>query len=640
MRIGNTTATEVAATTADSSGEYSFETDQGLVGGTVYKALSPNVSLPAIAVKLLRDDNQPTKHFVMVSDPYWGARIQPYPANAPPFTEDFVMGYRLEIQVKHDGVPQNGEGVSLRFEWETLEDGTCYGLLPGDTHQELIYDSQLQTYFEGPATLCRITTVHDAAKDEDGWGKFRQYDGTFDDVILPKGHGGPFQRSGDRRDDSEQTQQATLPRGVSRITALYDGRAREVAEGQPAVFDITPATVQVTLPSNVGGTLRAELLGYHGARYGQNGSPGQVLTFNDVRPGDYAVKCYRYSMGSHDSTVGSPRVKISVAEGDAVQVTAPDFYQGGKGIWVYKYGAEPLAGATIYTVSVKDMGQTDGSGYWDGTGKNGDRVNDPVWGFQVTNDVGPLSGYGDIVLGGCISQADVYAWRKGLHYYPNVQFVLGAVTVYAQDNSISSIVRDGEPLPTGGWITEAGLPKYPAAQVITFPTQPPTYAFDTQNLQKILWLIDFGGGDLYPMPQEIVDLVYFGEQPSFNSWENKSGPTPLPNPKLLGGKIKGNLVGRSRSLLTDTDATLKNVEFGDATWYLEHRALPAGVGGSAGLCFTDLQCPYCGAAAFTDAQDGTLRGYCRQCYYTWGRPANDCRTYFETTPLVANDPGG
>lgn len=637
MRIGETTATEVAATTADARGGYRFETDCGIVEGTVYKARTPDVPLPAVAVKLLRDESCSTKYFVMVTDPYWGLRIQPYPAKEPPFTEDFVMGYRLEVQVKQEGVPLNGEGVSLQVEWTTLEDGTCAGLLPGDTHQELVYDSELETYVEGPTTLHRITTVRDVVKDEDGWGKFRLYDGTFEDVILPKGHGAPFQRLDDRRDDSPQTQQAMPQRAVGRITALYKGRRREVAEGEPAVFDIAPATVEVTLPSNISGTLRAELLGYHGARYGQNGAPGQTLTFEDVRPGDYAVKCYRLNADwTYDGTVGSPRVKISVDEGETVQVTAPDFLQGGKGIWVYKYGAEPLAGATVYTASAQAMGTTDENGYWDGTGKNGDRVNDPVWGFQVTDEVGPLSGYGEIVLGGCISQADVYAWRKGLRYYPNIKYVIGAVRVYAQDDSLSDIVRQSEPLPAGGWITEAGLPKYTQAQVITIPTQPPTYAFDTTNLQRILWVVDFGGGDLYPQAQEIVDLVYFGEQPSFDSWANKSGPTPLPDPKLLGGKIKGNIVRRSRELLCGTDAALKNIEFGKHAWYLEHRALPAGQGGTAAVCFSDLQCPYCGAPAFTDPADGQLRGYCRQCTNLWGAPMGDCRTYFETMPLAAS----
>jgi len=205
-----------------SNGQVVFETSSGDVTATVYKARTPDVTLENVAVYLVQKlsdtwrDGEPyellDEYAVMVDDVYWGRRVEPAGYAAAPYSVTFVMGYRVRGRILHDGEPVEGANVSLEGVCEGV-DGTAT-FWDSQEFNELIWSDMLETYVEGPTVYAPIMT--DAA------GRWS--------FILPKGHGAIYQRPGDRRDDTEQTAQEALPRSLTGLSMVFQGRRAALTE--------------------------------------------------------------------------------------------------------------------------------------------------------------------------------------------------------------------------------------------------------------------------------------------------------------------------------------------------------------------------------------------------------------------------
>jgi hypothetical protein len=615
-----------------SGGSASFATAAGTIEVMVYKARTPEVMLPNVAVYLIQklatgqlgfvggEFELEPQYAVMVDDPYWGRRIQGVGYAAAPLSETCVMGYWVRGRVLHDGVPQEGANVSL----EGVVEGPGGAAIFWDSleYNELIWSDTLETWVEGALVTAPIMT------GEDGRWAF----------ICPKGHGAIYQREGDRRDDSEETASQAPPRKLTRLAMAYLGRKAELSEGTEAVIDILSGKLVVS--GEPGAWVKVGTLDESGGNY-LIGAEGSV-TVEGLPTGEHGVVQFKLNgWGEWESEWGCARQIVGVQEGGTATVGmgVMDFYdQGGNLIAgrVYERMGVPAAGIAIVPIDYESgvvgeaIATTDGGGYWEAEipaeGFGGDPwVHDPQWGSV------PVLGfpYSDVVLGAraYAGFAEMYkpeAWRKGDRGHANFQYVQDEIVV----EDIETEAQFGTTEAAyGGWVTVETLPKY-------------------RHVEDINELI-VGGPQLryYRLrtPREVLLNEFCLEAQSFEEYETLPGQYRAagfyPEAKfLIGGKVHGGVVtGCGEAIgLELPEAARIGLEFGAHEWFTQVTA----IGGAARrACFADLVCPYCGGPLWRDpSAAGFVRGCCWQCAMAFGMGnAMDGRTHF-TTPALPPGP--
>ncbi len=602
------------------SGMATFTTAEGEIAADVYKVKQPDVPLDGAWVYLvqrLADSGELTDEYVlMVDDAYWGRRIQPAQFGPAPFTQEFVMGYRLEGQILHDGQPQEEANVSLEVRLETSE-GDEFTFWDSEEFNELVYSLEMATYVTGTTVVAPIQTAADGS-----WN-----------VIVPRGHGAMYQRAGDCRDDTAETRNQPLPRSVQQILAVYRGRKVPVAEGQPAIINICSGAL--TIHATAGAYVRVGVLDDAGQNYQVPPSGTVQVTGRPV--GEHSIVQYRRTGGDWDPSWGCPRVIATVAAGQTTEVTMAllEYYSPQDNLVcgrVYERMGVPAAGIDIVVVDTETAeivgvaATTNGEGFWsvevppEGLGGNL-YILDPEWGSIPV--VG--SPYSDIVLGArayaaWIEEFKPEAWRTGSYGHHNFQYVEAAVWV--QDNGTDDTYPTGA-APYGGWMTEATLPKY---------------AYISDILQLLIYGPQLKSYAIY-VDGECEDPDFNLRSQSFTETQTLPGQFRAagyyPERKfLLGGKIKGNLVVASPDRIDEDqpEAARVGLEFGGLQPYLELRQIEADTTG-----FTDLLCPYCGGPAQRDPGAAVPQGFCLQCAVAFGlSTAMDCRSYSRSVTLSAN----
>lgn len=254
-------------------GDYEFTPEGEDVRGEILATRTPvDVPLPDLTVRLLESQESPGFYSVMVSDPWWGVRIAPYPPvdvdAEEGFVQDFTLGYTMRVQFELNGTPTNGEGLVLMLRgtmprpdnpgtelvWDTGSwDETQWAerkqrmtwdvsswnkaswamnsslgalvweyLWPGSEFAPLKLDGS--DYVPDPddrdyALLTKtISGVVGCLSEQ--WPSARDW------IIVPSGHGAIGQRVGvDYRDDSTETATATdaEARGVTEAFVYYLG---------------------------------------------------------------------------------------------------------------------------------------------------------------------------------------------------------------------------------------------------------------------------------------------------------------------------------------------------------------------------------------------------------------------------------
>lgn len=614
------------------SGHVVFATPGGDVEADVFKALEPDVALENVAVYLVQKldtDGQMLleEYALMVDDPYWGRRVQGNGGSGyepPPYNDVFVMGYRIQGRILHDGEPVNEAKVSLggvvedsggtAIFWDSLE------------YNELIWSDTYDTFVEGPTVYAPIMT------GEDGRWSW----------IVPKGHGAIYQREQDRRDDSEQTAAEALPRKLTSLAAVYLGRRAELTEGVEAVIDIESG--QLVVSGEAGAWVRVSTMDDIGSLH-LIGAEGSV-TIDGLPAGEHAVVQFVYDEYGWDSDWGCARQTVQVVEGGSVSVDMGlmEYHDPGLEVLagrVYERMGVPAAGIAIVPINfetgevLEPIAITDAGGYWEAEmppgGLGGDPwIHDDYWGSM------PVLGYpySDVVLGarayaGWLQRDTPEAWRKGSRGHSNFPYVQDGVHVRDDDTLDEyGTVRTGY----GGWATEEALPKW-------------RFVADVNELLLGPQLKPYAlcAGD-----EVLADPFYLASQ-SFEEYETLPGQYRAagyyPEYKfLIGGKIHGGVVtGDGEAIgLTLPEAARIGLEFGEHEWLTQVTAVtersfvaPTTMVKMAG--FADLVCPYCGGPAWRDPDAfGFVRGHCWQCAQMFGNPvAMDCRTHFTTPALGA-----
>ncbi len=613
------------------AGTVAFNTPGGAVSVHVHQARDPDVALNGVDVYLLEEvvgesATEPTgRYAVMVDDPWWGRRIQPAEFVAAPFTQHVTMGYRLNGVIREDGEAVEGANVSLELELDSVEDGrvVCWDSLE---YNELVWDSQLETWVEGANVYAPIMT------DEDGrW-----------ETIVPKGDGALYQRAGDLRDDSAQTAARGMPRCLTGVSCAYLGRKVAVVEGQEAVLDILSGRLEIS--GEVGTVLRVGMLDDPGEEHTIPASG--TVTLSGLAEASYAIVAFRLTAwDTWDQSYGCARVIADVRRGETTSVTLPtmEHYADPDVICgrVWERPGVPAAGMEIVVIDTEEceivgtLATTDDEGYWEAEippeGLGGQpAIHDARWGSL------PVLGvpYSDVVLGArayaaAYEQYKPEAWRRPLRGHKNFQYCPGSVVVRDAE---SAEEWETEETAYGGWLTTETLPKF-------------KYVADIEELV-------YGGAQAH-----IYDVLVDGEvriagfelrgQP-FDDTGSGAGEYRAagyyPEQKLLmGGKIHGNvLVGSDRRVTGNLpEAARVGLEFGEHAAFFEARVAPTGGGGEVRSCVADLVCPYCGGPAQRGPSGACLRGFCMQCADAFGRgDAMDCRGYFETPTLAASGAQG
>jgi len=601
------------------SGVASFTTPEGTITASVYKARQPDEPLNGCYVYLverLAASGELTGEYVlMVDDAYWGRRIQPAAFQAAPFSEDFVMGYRLQGQILHDGQPQEGANVSLEVALGTHTDGLVR-FWDSEEYNELVYSVEKDTYVSGSTVLAPIRT---------------QADGSWN-FIVPQGHGGIYQRPGDYRDDTAETAAEPLPRWVEQIYVAYRGRKAAVAEGEPAVIDILSGMLNIY--ATAGAYLRVGTLDDAGQNYLV--PPSGLVEITGLPTGEHSIVQYRRSGGDWDPDWGCPRVIAEVQAGQTTNVTMPplEYYGPTGGIVcgrVYQRMGIPAPGIDIVVVDtevgeiVGVIATTNEEGFWSAAvppgGLGGQLyILDSAWGsLRVLGNP-----YSDVVLGARAYTASIEefkpeAWRTGTYGHNNFQYVDAAVWV--EDNDTGQTYPTTQ-APYGGWMTIDTAPKY---------------AYISDLIQLILYGPQLKSYALYA-DGEAIDPDFklrsqsFEEAPTLPGQFRAAGYYPE-RKFLLGGKIKANVVIGSADRLDEDqpEAARVGLEFGKLQPYLELRQRA-----KHSTAVTELLCPYCGGPAQRDPGQTVPRGFCLQCAAAFGLPsAMDARSYSRSVTLPA-----
>ncbi|MGD9495688.1 MAG: hypothetical protein AB7Y46_05195 [Armatimonadota bacterium] len=606
-------------------GAVAFETAGGTVSADVCKARDPAVALNGVDVYLLEmvasaDAHEPSgRYAIMVDDPWWGRRIQPAAFCAAPLTEQVTMGYRLKGRILQDGQPVNGANVSLELTLDSVEDGSllCWDSLE---FNELIYDSQLETWVQGAQVRAPIMT--------DAQGRW--------EYLAPRGHGALYQRPGDLRDDSAATAARGLARCLRTVCCAYLGRKLPVMEGEEAVLDILSGRLEIS--GEAGVMVRVGTFEDPGQE--QAIPPGGTLTLTGLPQAEHSIVAYRLTgWGTWDQSYGCPRVVAQVRRGETTFVTLPPMEQYtqpdvicGR---VYERMGVPAAGIEIVvidTVSYEIVGtlaSTDEEGYWEAQvppeGLGGQpAIHDAQWGSV------PVLGvpYSDVVLGARVyaaaqEQHKPECWRRPLRGHKNFQYCPGSVVVRETDSGQTWGTQETQ---YGGWVTTATLPKFryveDIEELVLGGPQAHRYEILVDGVAKVS---DF---ELRGQP--------FDDSGSAAGAYRAAGYYPEQK-LLLGGKIRGNvLVGQAERVGANLpEAARVGLEFGRHVPFVEARAL----GGQVRAGMADLVCPYCGGPARRDPGGAPPRGFCLQCAAAFGRAdAMDCRGYFETPTLAVGGP--
>ncbi len=620
VRLGDEEAITVerAQTVA---GSVSFETPEGTLTADLYEARSPDVVLNGAPVYLLEamaeeGAEAPTgRYALMVDDPWWGRRIQPAAFVEGPLSEEFTMGYRLKGRILEDGTPVEGANVSLELELQTVEDGPviCWDSVE---YNELVWDSELETWVEGAQVLAPIRT------DLDGrW-----------ETIVPKGDGAIYQRAGDRRDDTPQTAARRLARHVDEVRCAWQGRKVALSEGEEAVLDVLSGTLEVR--GEPGTTVLVGMLDDPGSAY-TIPAGGAVTLTGLPEAGHSVVACRLTSWGTWDQSYGCARQIAQVRRGESTSVdlgsmehyTDPNLVAGR----VYERPGVPASGIEIVAIDtmtyelVGTIATTDGDGYWEAVvppeGLGGQpAIHDPVWGSL------PVLGwpYSDVVLGARAysSSAEDYkpeAWRRPLRGHKNFQFCPGSVEVRDAETGEAYATEE---TAYGGWVTAQTLPKF-------------KYVADLEELVE--WGAQARQYDIV-VDGEVVDPSFELRGQPFDDTGSGAGEYRAagysPEFKmLLGGKVRGHVLsGRQERVNANLpEAARVGLEFGEHRWFVEARA----VGGEqVRSALSGSICPYCGGPVHRGPSGQFLRGYCTQCAGAFGRgDAMDARGYFETPTL-------
>lgn len=624
IKLSGQTGITVACTTTD-AGVAEFYTPAGTMAAMVYKARTSDVMLNCANVYLIEQlpapgEEEPTgRYALMADDSYWGRRIQPASFVQAPASEDIVVGYRLKGQVLDSGTPVPNGNVSLELTLATAEHGnvTAWDSLE---YNELVYDSQLDTYVAGAQVFAPIRTGADGR-----W-----------EFIAPKGHGAYYQRQDDLRDDSPETAARGLARHLERVRFAYKGRLAEVAEGTEAVLNILSGTLAIT--AEPGTSLLVGTLDNPGQPY--TVGAGGVVTISGLPQAEHSIVAFKLTpWGAWDQSWGCPRVTVEVLRGETSSLTMPPMEQYTDPNVIcgraYERPGVPAAGIDIVAVDPEScevvgvIATTDDEGFWSviipPEGLGGEpAVHDPKWGSV------PVLGmpYSDVVLGARAYAAhyEMYkpeAWRRAERGHANFQFCLGSVEVRTPDDEI---IATG-PTDYGGWLTTETLPKHRYIEDIE--------EFVQTGAQTRLY-------DLLLDGEAVISDFELRSQP-FEGQDTAPGHLRAagyyPEVKLLlGGKIHGNVLkGDSQQVKGNLpEAARVGLEFGEHEHYVEARSLQTGSGTRS--CLADLVCPYCGGPAYRDPSGAYLRGYCMQCANAFQRAdAMDCRGYFETPTLEGGE---
>ena len=463
-------------------GRVEIQTPQGLVSCWVYQERNPDVPLEVVEVALVEEQENGRgvgRYALMVDDPYWGRRLQPAAFAEPPWDETFVMGYRLRGQVRRYDVGAVGAVVSLEVTLQTDEDETVR-FWDSEEYNRLVWSNELETFVSGPEVTALIVT------DPDGNWVY----------IVPKGHGAPYQRWDDRRDDTVETAQEPLRRYVAQVEAVYRGRRAVVVEGEAALINADSARARIT--ATPGATVRAGVMEDAGEMHLVPESG--VVEISNLPEGWLSLAQFRRAgTGEWDPRSGAPRVLLRVHENQTAEVDLgaleqyPEDGSVACGRVYWSVGA-PAVGVSIVIINpesgeiVGTAAVTDGLGFWsvsipeEGLGGNL-YVMDPNWGSM------PVYGlpYSDVVLGARAYSAwmDEFAseaWRKGSLGHKNFQYVPGAAWVVDND---SGRVYETEEAPYGGWMTRETLPKWKyGADPVALLTQGPqlrSYRIETDH---------------------------------------------------------------------------------------------------------------------------------------------------------------
>ncbi len=532
-------------------GLVSFETPNGEVCASVYRARGPDVPLDGVWVYLveeLSDEGELQGRFaLMIDDDYWGQRIQPAEFREPPVTEEFVMGYRLAGDVRHDGVAQQGARISLEATLDTTEDGARQ-FWDSEEYNELIYSPSLETYVPGATVRAPIETT------ATGYWSF----------IAPKGHGAIYQRADDYRDDSEETRAQPLRRTVAAINAAYCGRKVPVAEDEPAVIDILSG--QLTVHATPDAYLRVGTLDDGGQTY--QVPPSGTVQVSSLPAGEHSIVQFKRLVGGQwDAEWGCPRVVAKVKPGKTTTVDMPalEYYSAAGDVIcgrVYQRLGVPASGIDITIVDtefaeiVGVAATTDGQGYWSveipPEGLGGQLyILDQTWGSL------PIIGfpYSDVVLGartyaGWMEEFKPECWRTGSYGHHNFQYLPDEMIIRDNDTSHSYGTRE---VPYGGYITTQTLPKYKyiasILELLIYGPQLKSYAI-------------VAGGEVV-VPDFSLRSQPFEDGPTLAGNFRATGYYPETK-FLFGGKLKANLVADCDERIDqdEPEAARVGLEFG------------------------------------------------------------------------------
>ena len=564
VALGSQRGIVVAEALTDAHGQAVFRRHGAVIEAQLWKATGPDVPLVGARVCLLArlEGGLPTDaHALLADDPYWGRRIGPAQFRTGSLAQQIVLGYRLQGRIRQDGEPVAGANVSLEGE---LHDAVHGPALFWDSleYNRLIWSDRLETWIEG--------AVVDAPIRTDAQGRF--------ELIVPCGHGAIYQRATDLRDGCPETAAEPLPRHLHRLQAAYLGRKVELIEGQVAELELLSGALQIT--ATAGALLRVGALDAPGATY--TVPSGGTVSLTGLPAGEHSIVQFRRTGGGlWDATYGCPRRLVTIAPGQAAQITMPALEQYSPGAdlvagRVYLRMGLPAAGVDIVAINWErcevagTVATTDAEGYWEAqfppAGFGGDLwIHDPVHGSM------PVIGfpYSDVVLGARayashLEQWKPEAWRREDRGHKNFQYIPEAIVI--QDRGSGQRYGTIE-AAYGGWQTEQALMKF-------------SYVEDLEELLVIgtrerSYRIMHG-------EQVLLEEFTLTAQP-FESYDTISGRYRAagfhPQKKyLLGGKISGTSVLASASHAPQDhisaeypEALRAGLEFGDHAPYLAIR---------------------------------------------------------------------